>query len=208
MRIETQAQYEAQTAAEIRLAEFLAEQIRNSVTYFGYPEIPQNNDLAILGISGLAKLHLNNAGDPSIHGNSKMHTKEFEKEVLNFVADLYELENHWGYITSGGTEGNLYGAYMGRDYFKLQEKEPYFLFSESSHYSIPKNDHLLDIKQEKIQSQASGEMSYEHLRKVIAEIHAIHSNYGLIINLNIGTTMTGGMDQLSEVQKVLRELGI
>jgi len=79
MRIETQAQYEAQTAAEIRLAEFLAEQIRNSVTYFGYPEIPQNNDLAILGISGLAKLHLNNAGDPSIHGNSKMHTKELKR---------------------------------------------------------------------------------------------------------------------------------
>ncbi|WP_026948110.1 histidine decarboxylase [Algoriphagus marincola] len=208
MRIETQAQYEAQTAAEIRLAEFLAEQIRNSVTYFGYPEIPQNNDLAILGVSGLAKLHLNNAGDPSIHGNSKMHTKEFEKEVLAFVADLYELENHWGYITSGGTEGNLYGAYMGRDYFKLQNKEPYFLFSESSHYSIPKNAHLLDIKQRKIQSQESGEMSYNHLKDVISEIHATNSNYGLVINLNIGTTMTGGMDQLSEVQKVFKELGI
>ncbi|MEM9869475.1 MAG: hypothetical protein AAF765_17390, partial [Bacteroidota bacterium] len=51
-------------AAEIRLSYFLAEQIKNATTYFGYPEVPENNDLSILGISSLAKLHLNNAGDP------------------------------------------------------------------------------------------------------------------------------------------------
>ncbi|MDN3204544.1 histidine decarboxylase [Algoriphagus sediminis] len=208
MKESTQAQYETQTAAEIRLAEFLAEQIRNSVTYFGYPEIPQNNDLAILGVSGLAKLHLNNAGDPSIHGNSKMHTKEFEKEVLAFVAELYGLQDHWGYITSGGTEGNLYGMYMGRDYFNIQGKIPYFLFSESSHYSIPKNAHLLGLNHKQVSSQDSGEMDYKHLKTVITEIHSSEENYGLIINLNIGTTMTGAMDQLSAVRNILDDLGI
>jgi len=144
------------TQAEIRLTDFFAQQIKNSVTYFGYPEIPKNNDLSILGISGLAKLHLNNAGDPSVHGNAKMHTKEFEKEVLDFVADLYNLEDYWGYITSGGTEGNLYGMYMGRDYFAAQSKKPIFLYSAASHYSIPKNAHLLNLTQYKIKSSESG----------------------------------------------------
>ena len=125
------------TQIEIKLTRFLAEQIKNSATYFGYPEIPQNNDLSILGISGLAKLHLNNAGDPYVHGNAKMHTKEFEKEVLEFVANLYNLDAYWGYITSGGTEGNLFGIYMGRDYFKLKDKTPFFsvfLFQSLLHF--------------------------------------------------------------------------
>ena len=50
--------------AEIRLAHFQAEQIRYATTYFGYPEVPVNNDLSTLGVSGLARLHLNSAGGP------------------------------------------------------------------------------------------------------------------------------------------------
>ncbi|BDD04525.1 histidine decarboxylase [Aureibacter tunicatorum] len=196
------------TQAEIRLTEFLAEQIRNSATYFGYPEIPQNNDLSILGISGLAKLHLNNAGDPSVHGNAKMHTKEFEKEVLDFVAKLYDLESYWGYITSGGTEGNLYGLYMGREYFTQKNKKPFFLFSSSSHYSIPKNAHLLNVDAFQVNCDGSGEMNYKNLTEKIKSINTKHKEYGLIINLNIGTTMTGAMDELSEIHNVLDELHI
>lgn len=196
------------TKVEVKLAQFLAEQIENSSTYFGYPEIPQNNDLSILGISGLAKLHLNNAGDPNAHGNAKMHTKAFEKEVLEFVAKLYNLEDFWGYITSGGTEGNLFGMYMGRDYFVQQDKTPYFLYAESSHYSIPKNAHLLNLNAVKVNNNKSGEMSYDSLEKNITNIVEKDKSYGLIININFGTTMTGAIDKLSLVNKVIEKLNI
>ncbi|NNE77788.1 MAG: histidine decarboxylase, partial [Pricia sp.] len=186
--------------AEIRLSYFLAEQIKNTTTYFGYPEVPENNDLSILGISSLAKLHLNNAGDPWIHGNAKMHTKEFEREALDFVARLYGIEDrYWGYITSGGTEGNLYGMYMGREYFTAKNQNPIFLYTDSSHYSLAKNAHLLGLNSKTINAQSSGEMDYEHLSLVFDELQKSGSNYGLVINLNIGTTMTGAIDNLKKV---------
>lgn len=196
------------TEVEIRLAEFFTEQTKNTQTYFGYPEIPQNNDLSILGISGLAKLHLNNAGDPYVHGNAKMHTKEFEKEVLAFTAGLYDIDPYWGYITSGGTEGNLYGMYTARDYLKSKDHTPYLLYAASSHYSIPKNAHLLGVDQIMVKSEASGELNYQDLKKSIHQIISTREDYGLIINLNIGTTMTGAMDKLSEIYSVIDQLGV
>lgn len=193
---------------EIRLTKFLAEQINHAQTYFGYPEIPKNNDLSILGVSGLAKLHLNNAGDPYVQGNSKMHTKIFEQEAIAFVADLYRLTDYWGYITSGGTEGNLYGMYMGRDYFHVRGKTPMFLYSESSHYSIPKNAHLLNMHKETIASDATGEMDYADLHAKLVDIVQHRKDVGFVINLNIGTTMTGAMDELSKVYDVIDAVGI
>ena len=196
--------------AEIRLSYFLAEQIKNSTTYFGYPEVPENNNLSILGISSLAKLHLNNAGDPWIHGNAKMHTKEFEREALDFVAELYGVKDkYWGYITSGGTEGNLYGIYTGREYFLANNKKPIFLYAESSHYSIPKNGYLLGLQRVKIDCQASGEMDYSDLKKKLKNLKENEKEpYGLILNLNIGTTMTGAMDNLKKVNEGIIDSGI
>jgi len=196
--------------AEVRLSYFLAEQIKNSTTYFGYPEVPENNDLSILGISSLAKMHLNNAGDPWVHGNAKMHTKEFEREALDFVARLYGIENrYWGYITSGGTEGNLYGMYTGREYFTTHDKKPFFLYAESSHYSLAKNARLLNLESKAITAQTSGEMYYEHLQFVLGQLkQSEKTDLGIIINLNIGTTMTGAIDNLKKVNICIDESGI
>jgi len=196
--------------AEIRLSYFLAEQIKHSTTYFGYPEVPENNDLSILGISSLAKMHLNNAGDPWVHGNAKMHTKEFEREALDFVARLYGIENrYWGYITSGGTEGNLYSMYTGREYFTAHSKKPFFLYAESSHYSLAKNARLLHLESKAIDAQDSGEMDYEHLQSVLSQLKTSEgTDLGIIINLNIGTTMTGAIDNLKKVNACIDESGI
>ena len=190
--------------AEIRLSYFLAEQIKNSTTYFGYPEVPENNALSILGISSLAKLHLNNAGDPWVHGNAKMHTKAFEQEALDFVAHLYGIQDdYWGYITSGGTEGNLYGMYTGRDYLVNQNLKPVFLFSDSSHYSIPKNAHLLGIRAIPLKAQSTGEMDYTQLESTLQQLDETE---GVILNINLGTTMTGAMDSLKAINDCIDTL--
>lgn len=193
--------------AEIQLAYFLAEQVQNSTTYFGYPEIPENNDLAILGISGLSKLHLNNAGDPWIQGNSQMHSKDFEIEALDFVADLYGIkDNYWGYVTSGGTEGNLYGAYMAREYFESHGERPTYLYSSASHYSIPKNGRLLYLPRKEIPSLSHGEMNYKELAKTLMEIENQQGKKTpLILNINIGTTMSGAIDQLDQINSILEK---
>lgn len=153
-------------------------------------------------------MHLNNAGDPRVQGNAKMHTKEFEREALDFVARLYGFENrYWGYITSGGTEGNLYGMYTGREYFTTHDKKPFFLYAESSHYSLAKNARLFNLESKAIKAQTSSEMDYEHLQSVLSQLkQSEETNLGIIINVNIGATMTGAIDNLKKGEYLYRRI--
>ena len=61
----------------------------------------------------------NNVGDPFHDSNFRSNTHEFEREVIGLFADLMHLpqDQAWGYVTSGGTEGNMYGLYIGREMF-------------------------------------------------------------------------------------------
>ena len=53
---------------------------------------------------------LNNAGDPFIGSSYMFNSYPFELCVLDWFAKLWEIEKdeYWGYVTNGGTEGNLY----------------------------------------------------------------------------------------------------
>lgn len=62
------------------------------------------------------KFSLVNLGDPFIESNYRINSRKFEQEVISFFAKLYKIpeDDSWGYVTSGGTEGNLYGIFLGR----------------------------------------------------------------------------------------------
>src|SRR5262245_19867609 len=59
---------------------------------------------------------LNNVGDPLVDGAGHNHTKHMEREIITTVADLVRAPHNdrWGYVTGGGTEGNLYALYLAR----------------------------------------------------------------------------------------------
>lgn len=44
-----------------------------------------------------------------------MNSTSFEVCVLDWFANLCEIEKskYWGYVTTGGTEGNLHGILVG-----------------------------------------------------------------------------------------------
>ncbi len=56
-------------------------------------------------------------GDPWIESNYGVHSRQFELGVLNWFAQLWEVDqkDYWGYITNCGTEGNLHGILVGRE---------------------------------------------------------------------------------------------
>src|SRR5690606_9340584 len=60
---------------------------------------------------------LNNLGDPFVESTYAVDTREQEKEVVAFFAKLFRAPKHdwWGYVTNGGSEGNLYGLYLARE---------------------------------------------------------------------------------------------
>ncbi|KAI3454000.1 hypothetical protein Pfo_010663 [Paulownia fortunei] len=88
----------------------------------------------LMALSPLLRFHINNVGDPFKDSNLGLHSKNFEVAVLDWFGQLWEIEKdeYWGYVTNGGTEGNLQGLLLGRE--SLPDGILYT--SRESHYSI------------------------------------------------------------------------
>lgn len=148
------------------------------------------------------EMSINNVGDPFQSSSYQLNTLEFEREVIDVFADLAALPHgeHWGYVTSGGTEGNMYGLYLARELYP----QGMVYFSEATHYSVAKILRLQHTPSIMIKAQDNGEMDYDDLRESIK----INRHLPPIIFANIGTTMTGAIDNLDEIRGILDDLAI
>lgn len=144
------------------------------------------------------KYTINNLGDPFVQSNYQIDSRYFEQETIKFFANLYQAENWWGYITSSGTEGNLYGILLGRETYP----EGILYSSDDSHYSVRKAAHLFRISHVVVESQVNGEINYQDLHK------KLQSDRPAIINLNLGTTLKGAVDNLDLILETLQAKGI
>ena len=144
----------------------------------------------------------NNVGDPFHDSNFRSNTHEFEREVVGLFADMMHLsrDDAWGYVTSGGTEGNMYGLYIGREMFP----DGVVYFSQDTHYSVVKILRVLKSRNIMIKSQDSGEIDYEDLYETIR----INRDSPVIFIANIGTTMKGAVDDVSRVREIIDDLAI
>ena len=136
---------------------------------------------------------VNNVGDPFVKTNSMEHTHDFEVEVIAFFQNMLfaSKSKTWGYVTNGGTEGNLYGMFLAR------EKHPdgIVYYSDHTHYSVVKNLKILGIKSQEVATLPNGEIDYIKLRAYV-----MYNNKPAIILANLGTTMTGAVDNISKIQ--------
>ncbi|MFT3843719.1 MAG: histidine decarboxylase [Lacibacter sp.] len=182
-----------------KVSEFISFFKERQSNFIGYPSAVDQDYSELFP---LMNCYLNNIGDPMINSHFEMHTKWFEREVLNFFADLFKAptNNWWGYITNGGSEGNLYGLYLARELYK----EAIVYYSEATHYSIQKNIHLLGIPSIVIRAKENGEMDYDDLKDILQH----HRLQPAIILANIGTTMTEAKDHLPSVKKALNTYAI
>ncbi|MBG1245596.1 histidine decarboxylase [Nostoc sp. NZL] len=176
------------------LADFLLQIEQRSQFHAGYP---YNLSCDYSLIAKFFNHLLNNAGDPYIEPDFGLHSRKFEQEVLSFFANLYKIaeDQFWGYVTAGGTEGNLYGMFLAREIYP----NGILYSSQDSHYSIPKAAKLFRIQHNVVNSQINGEMNYDHFEQLISE----NRSYPAIINLNIGTTVKGAIDNLDKVLEIL-----
>ena len=94
-------------------------------------------------------------------------TIQIKREVLKFWAELLRApkDKWWGYVTNGGTEGNLYGLWLARECCP----KGIVYYSEDTHYSIDKNLHFLKMPQARIPSQKNGEIDYKKLQKILTK---------------------------------------
>jgi len=188
-----------QNADNDRLLEFLNTVKQNTEYFVGYPV---SKDFDYTDLFAFLKYPLNNLGDPFTESTWKVDSRAFEQEVIRFTADLFraEKDNFWGYVTNGGSEGNLYGLYLARELYP----DGIVYFSEETHYSVNKNLHLLNMQHIMIRSQENGEIDYEDLYETIK----IHRDKPAIIFANIGTTMTEAKDDVHKIKSILDDLVI
>lgn len=182
-----------------RLQHYMQKAAERMQYFIGYP-IAQDFDYSEL--YPLLSLPLNNVGDPLIESTYDLNSRSLEQEVLEFFAGLFNapMNNWWGYVTNGGSEGNLYGLYVARELYP----NGIVYYSEATHYSVQKNIQLLNLKSIVIRTQPNGELDYEDLSEMIS----MHRDQPVIMLANIGTTMTEAKDDLGHIKQIFRKLAI
>ena len=146
------------------------------------------------------KFHINNLGDPfGKYWHYRINTLEIEKEVIDQIAALFHApkDEYWGYVTNGGTEGNLYGLYLAREL----HPDGVVFYSDQTHYSVPKCLRLLRMASVKVKSLPNGEIDYIELQQALID----HSKTPIIF-ANIGTTMKGAVDDVVRIKEILSDL--
>ena len=179
-----------------RMLEYIREQAE---TFVGYP---CRGRFDYSALHEFLKYPVNNVGDPFAPCTYRVHTREIEREVLAWFAELTHIapSDYWGYVTNGGTEGNIYGLFLARELFP----QGLVYYSEETHYSVAKNLRVLNMKHIMIRSLPNGEIDYDDLYETIR----IHRDVPPIIFANIGTTMTEAIDDIARIRKNLTDLAI
>ena len=182
-----------------RIKEELDRLNARNTSYLGYPLA---KDFNYEVFAPFLNLQINNVGDPFLPSSLAIDTKAIEREVVLFFSHLLRAKSDvtWGYITNGGSEGNLYGLYLAREAFP----KGMVYYSESTHYSVRKNLHLLGISNIVIRSQENGEMDYQDLENSLL----MRRDQPAIFFLNIGTTMKEAIDSLDKVKSIIKKFAI
>ena len=167
--------------------------------YLGYP---LSKDFDYSDLAPFLNLQLNNVGDPFSESTLTIDTKHQEREVVRFFAELLNtnLTETWGYVTNGGSEGNLYALYLARELYP----EGIVYYSSSTHYSVRKNLHLLNMKSILIRSTENGEIDYDDFEEVLS----LNRDKPVIILANYGTTMTEAKDNIPKLRNILKKKAI
>ena len=172
---------------------------RSRDTFLGYPV---SKDFDYSELTPFLQYPINNLGDPFEEGTWKVQTHQMEKEVVAFFARLFRAQpkDYWGYVTNGGSESNLYGLYLAREMYP----KAMVYYSESTHYSVRKNIHLLNIPSIVIRSQENGEIDYEDFENTLR----MNRHKPAIVLTTFGTTMKEAKDDVSRIKGILRNLAV
>uniref|UniRef100_N1R2Y0 Histidine decarboxylase n=1 Tax=Aegilops tauschii TaxID=37682 RepID=N1R2Y0_AEGTA len=195
---------DAEAAAERRddvaalLAGFARHLQERTTHHLGYP---YNLDFDFSVMAQFQNFSINNLGDPFIESNYGVHSRQFEVAVLDWFARLWDLQQdeYWGYITNCGTEGNLHGLLVGRELFP----DGIIYASCESHYSVFKAARMYRVECVEIDTLVSGEMNCADFKSKLSQ----NPGRPAIVNVNIGTTVKGAIDDLDRIIRTLEKCG-
>jgi histidine decarboxylase len=172
---------------------------RKSSVHFGYP---YNLMFDFTELQSFMNYSINNLGDPFVPSNYGVHSRQFECAVIDFFAKLWKMEegSYWGYVTTSGTEGNLHGILLARENFP----DGILYTSQETHYSVFKACRYYRMDCESIPTLPMGEIDYD----ILADRISKNLDRPVILNVNIGTTVKGAVDNLDRILRILKQLNV
>lgn len=182
----------------------------NDENMFGYPSnhLADSYLVQYLKYSESSLGLMNNCGDPFENGNYKLDNKGIENRIIKVFAKKFGWDdNCWGYVTSGGTEGNYWGINQGLKRFPYA----YAAYSSDAHYSVDKYvNGICKLKDRAIvvDSDDDGRMSVCKFLKVVEDKKEEMRKNGVVLILTFGTTFTGAIDPVEKLTGILKENGI
>ncbi|MGW7197315.1 histidine decarboxylase [Streptomyces chryseus] len=187
----------ADTAQLLKLIDTLRAEERRVLGF------PGNLDFDYSHLGAALSVLINNVGDPTSSDASRVHAKDYEQAVVRFLSQTAAAhpDDVYGYVTSGGSEGNLFGLSLARRHLP----NAHLYVSDQAHYSVAKAADLLGLTVVTIPSNDDGTMDAEAL-KIAAYFHRKVRPYGgrgpgAIVLATIGTTMRGAYDDVTELRK-------
>ncbi len=157
-------------------------------THLGYPY----NLCFSPGVpADLGQYLINNLGDPYAGSHYGSEVCAEEREAIDWLMRLWGCQDrrqYWGSIGASGTEGNLWGIYLGREMLP----GAVLLHGADAHYSLPKAARILRIPALQVASLPQGEMDMADLAGQLALLQG----RPVILALTCGTTMKGAHDNI------------
>jgi histidine decarboxylase len=150
----------------------------------------------------LANYLINNLGDPYTGSHYASEVCQLERAAVSWLMQLWQCDDptqYWGSIGASGTEGNLWGIYLGREALP----DAVLLHGADAHYSIPKAARLLRIEAVQAPSNQAGKIDLAALPERLATL----KGRPVIVALTCGTTMKGAHDDIGGVIAQLEASG-
>jgi tyrosine decarboxylase / aspartate 1-decarboxylase len=170
--------------------------------------------LSIDVINKFVHYNKNNIGTHTRGKESNAMLYKLEKEVILMLGNLMgsSTKEVDGYITQGGTEGNLMGMWIGRNRLRNERKigvesdaETCLIKTDLTHYSVDKAADILSIhKVENVKLAEDYGMDPQELRATITRL-ASEGYKNFLILLTLGYSTTGTVDPIDKIDAIAKE---
>ena len=153
--------------------------------------------------TGLCDIAINNVGNPSDGDQFIISSTEIEQKVIHTFAPWYGVPKgqEWGFVTNGGTDGNMHGIYFGANILKKETGMlPIVYVSKEAHYSSYRICDVQNLEVRLIDRDINGGMDLDCLKR------SIDPTKPALIIVAIGSTFMGAIDNQEAIQKVLEEV--
>ncbi len=168
-------------------------------THLGYP---YNLSFAPVSPDRLSRYQINDLANPETGSRRGSAVSQQEREAVLWLMRLWgcpELEQFWGAIGASGTEGNLWGIYLGREMLP----GAILLHSSDAHWSVAHAARILAVPRMSVAVLLNGEMDMVDLA---ARLHSL-AGRPVILMLTCGTAMKGAHDDISAALLAMRKAG-